>query len=108
MSVFGRPVYLKIPHRRFYCHSCQHYVSEQLDFIDWRRRQTRRYQEYIYERVKETTVIQVSREENLTENQVQSIFNFLSTPISKKKWNRPKRLSLDEFTQRSPRFCDSN
>jgi len=66
LSVFGREVYLKISHRRFYCTSCQHYVSEQLDFIDWRRRQTRRYQEYIYERVKVTNVLQVSREENLT------------------------------------------
>ena len=42
LSVFGREVYLQIPHGQFSCHSCQHYVSEQLDFIDWRRRQTSR------------------------------------------------------------------
>ena len=100
LSVFGREVYLKIPHRQFYCHSCQHYVFEQLDFIDWRRRQTSRYQEYIYQRVKVTTVMQVSREENLTEDRVQSIFNLLSAPISKKKWDRPKRLSIDEISLR--------
>lgn len=100
LSVFGREVYLKITHRRFYCHSCQHYVSEQLDFIDWRRHQTRRYQEYIYERVKVTNVLQVSREENLTENQVQSIFDLLGIPLSKKKWARPKRISIDEISLR--------
>ena len=100
LSVFGRAVYLKIPHRQFYCSSCQHYVSEQLNFIDWRRSQTSRYQEYIYERVKVTTVLQVSREEKLTETQVQSIFNLLSSPISKKKWGQPKRLSLDEISLR--------
>jgi len=72
----------------------------QLYFIDWRRRQTSRYQEYIYQRVKVTTVMQVSREENLTENQVQSIFDLLSAPISKKKWDRPKRLSIDEISLR--------
>jgi len=42
--------------------------------------------------------MQVSREENLTENQVQSIFDLLSA--SKKKWDRPKRMSIDEISLR--------
>ena len=28
LSFLGREVYLKITHRQFYCHSCQHYVSD--------------------------------------------------------------------------------
>lgn len=89
LPVFGRPVYLKVPHRRFYCRHCQHYISEQLEFIDWRRHQTSRYQAYVYQRVKVTTVLQVSREENLSENQVQSIFKLWSEPIKKKIGDSP-------------------
>lgn len=48
---FGKPVYLRVPRRRFYCRQCQKYVTEKLKFIDWRRVYTRRYEQNITERV---------------------------------------------------------
>ncbi len=66
-------------------------------------RRTSGDQEYIYEPVKVTTVLQVTREEKLTETQVQSIFDLLSAPSSKKKWGQPKPLSLDEISLRKGR-----
>ena len=33
LPVFGRPVYLKVPRRQFYCPNCQRYPTEKLDFL---------------------------------------------------------------------------
>ena len=40
LSTFGQPVYLKVPRQQFYCRNCQKYVTQQLDFLSWRRRYT--------------------------------------------------------------------
>jgi transposase len=47
------------------------------------RNYTKRYEEYIYERVKELTVEQVSYNEQLSGEQVQNIFSSIAS--SKKK-----------------------
>ena len=75
---FGKPVYLRVPRRRFYCRQCQKYVTEKLKFIDWRRVYTRRYEQNITERVIRSNVEQVSREEELTPEETQGIFKRVS------------------------------
>lgn len=75
LAVFGKVVYLHIPRRQFYCPQCQCYFTERLAFVDWERRYTQRYEEYIYQRVQSTSVEQISREEKLSWDQVQGIFN---------------------------------
>ena len=74
LPVFGQPVQLQVPRRQFYCHSCQRYFTEHLTFIDWERRYTQRYEDYIYQRVQAASIEQVSREEDLSWDQVQGIF----------------------------------
>ncbi len=75
LPVFGRVVYLKVPRRQFYCSNCQRYFTERLEFADWERRYTQRYEEYIYQRIKSSNIEQVSREEGLSFEKVQGIFN---------------------------------
>jgi len=75
LSIFGAGVYLKVPRRKFYCNNCQKYPTEQLSWVENKQRFTQRYQEYIYERVKESSCEQVSRMEDLSADQVQRIFN---------------------------------
>jgi len=83
LSVFGQVVYLKVPRRQFYCVSCKTSPTEILSWLNKKQRQTNRYQEYIYEKVKELTVKQVSvagdpqRSENekMSEDAVQDIFH---------------------------------
>ncbi|WP_202895952.1 transposase family protein [Iningainema tapete] len=82
LPVFGRIVYLKIPRRQFYCSCCQRYFTEKLEFVDWERRYTIRYEEQIYQRIQSSSIEQVSREEKLSFEQVQGIFNH---QYSKKK-----------------------
>ena len=75
LAIFGQIVYLRVPRRQFYCSHCKKYPTEQLNFVEKRRNYTIRYEEYIYERVKELTVEQVSNNEQLTGEKVQNIFS---------------------------------
>jgi transposase len=74
LSIFGQVVYLKVPRRQFYCATCKKSPTEPLPWVNKKQRQTNRYQEYIYERVKELTVKQVSENEKMSEDAVQDIF----------------------------------
>ena len=91
LSIVGRLVYLKIPrrllgethaeetsarfHPQFRCNNCKKSPTEILSWLNRKQRQTNRYQEYIYERVKELTVKQVSENEKMSEDAVQDIFH---------------------------------
>jgi zinc-finger of transposase IS204/IS1001/IS1096/IS1165/Helix-turn-helix domain of transposase family ISL3 len=83
LSVFGQVVYLKVPRRQFYCFNCKTSPTEILSWLNKKQRQTNRYQEYIYEKVKELTVKQVSENEKMcvagdprrSEDAVQDIFH---------------------------------
>jgi transposase len=91
LSVFGQVVYLKVPrrllgethaeetsarfHPQFYCFNCKTSPTEILSWLNKKQRQTNRYQEYIYEKVKELTAKQVSENEKMSEDAVQDIFH---------------------------------
>jgi len=75
LSVFGQVVYLQVPRRQFYCYNCKTSPTEPLSWLNKRQRQTNRYQEYIYEKVKELTIKQVSDNEKMSEDAVQDIFH---------------------------------
>ena len=75
LSIFGQLVYLKVPRRQFYCPNCKTSQTEPLSWINKNQRQTNRYQEYIYEKVKELTVKQVSEHEKMSEDAIQDIFH---------------------------------
>jgi transposase len=74
LSVFGRPVYLKNPQRQFYCPSCQRYPTKRIYFLDVKRRHTQRYEQNIYERVKQSSMEQIVREEGLSYDEIKGIF----------------------------------
>lgn len=75
LSILGQGVYLKVPRRQFICPHCGKYPTERLLWIELGKKVTKRYQEYLYERVKELTVEQVSKNENLSPEQVQKLFS---------------------------------
>jgi transposase len=100
LAVFGKVVYLDTPRRQFYCHQCQKYFTEILPFADWERRYTQRYEEYVYQRVQNTSIEQVSRDEFLSWDQVQGIFKHQFSLKKKDNWEIVKRISIDEVSQR--------
>ena len=83
LPISGQLIELKIPRRQYYCKNRQKYFTEQLCFVDEGRRYTKRYEEYIYQRVQVTTVEQVKREEELSWDQVQGIFNHQRKQVKK-------------------------
>jgi transposase len=101
LPVFAFTVYLKVPRRQFYCKKCQKYFTERLSFVDWERRYTQRYEEYIFEKVKATSIEQISREEELSWDKVQGIFKHQFK--KKEPWGEPTRVSIDEVSQRKGR-----
>jgi transposase len=88
LSICGQGVYLYLPRRQFYCSACQRYPTEPLDFVEKRRNYTLRYEEYIYEKVKELTVEQVSDREKLSPEQVENIFHRIAARKKKTGENR--------------------
>ena len=80
--ISGQLIELEIPRRQYYCNS-QKYFTEQLCFVDEGRRYTKRYEEYIYHHVQVTKVEQVKREEKLSWDQVQGIFNHQREQVKK-------------------------
>jgi len=99
LPVFGRPVYLKVPRRQFYCPNCQRYPTEKIDFLDFKRRHTQRYEQNIYERVQQSNMEQIGREEQMSYDEIKGIFEQV---IKKKKTScQPaKRISIDEISMR--------
>lgn len=83
LSISGQLIELEIPRRQYYCKNCQKYFTQQLCFVDEGRRYTQRYEEYIYHRVQVTTVEQVKREEELSWDQIQGIFNHKRSQVKK-------------------------
>lgn len=96
----GNPIYLRVPRRQFYCVQCQRYSTERLEWVDSQRRHTRRYESNIYERVLGSSLEKVAREENLSFDEIEGIFNHVSKQHVKKNWWPAKRLSLDEIAMR--------
>lgn len=75
LSIFGQPVYLQVPRRQFYCQECKKSPTERLSFMEMKRNYTIRYEQYIYEKVKELTIEKVSKNEQLSPEKVQNIFS---------------------------------
>ncbi len=100
LPVFGRPVYLKVPRRQFYCPNCQRYPTEKIDFLDVKRRHTQRYEQNIYERVQQSNMEQIGREEGLSYDEIKGIFDQVSKLKKNRSWKPAKRISLDEISMR--------
>lgn len=103
LPLLGKVVYLKVPHRQFYCKKCHRYSTEKLSWLESQRRHTKRYELNIYERVIGGTLETVAREEKLSPDEIEGIFNFVSRRTLQKKLPPSKRLSIDEITMRKGR-----
>jgi len=67
--------------------------------VDWERRYTQRYEEYIYQGVQASNVEQVGREKGLSWDQVNGIFNHKFNQ-KKENWGEVKCLCIDEVRKR--------
>ncbi len=91
---------MKVPRRQFTCDHCGKYTTENLEFLESYRRHTKRYEEYIYQRVIATNIEQVGREEQLKYDEILGIFDYISKQHQKKNWQPVLRVSIDEISNR--------
>jgi transposase len=100
LPVFGRPVYLKVPRRQFYCPNCQRYPTEKIDFLYLKRRHTQRYEQNIYERVKQSSMEQIGREEELSYEEIKGIFEQVNKAKKNRIGNRLNEFLKGEISMR--------
>ena len=87
LPVFGKPVYLQVPRRQFHCLSCQKFCTERLGFISPKHHCTKRYERSIYEQVKQSSLEEVSRVEEIGVATVRAIFEEQANATIKKLRN---------------------
>jgi transposase len=98
LSIVGNVVELHLESRQFYCLDCNRYVNEHFDFVDSSKTMTKRYEKYVYECCRNSSIERVSLQENIVWDTVQSIF----TRYAKKETQflteyQPTRIGIDEF-----------
>lgn len=65
LPITGKEVYLHLSQRQFYCPDCDRHFNERFSFVDPKRTMTRRYERYVYECCKASTIQKISTQENL-------------------------------------------
>jgi transposase len=104
LPLSGKPCYLHVSSRRFWCPTCSLPFNEPLDFVDPHRSYTRRYEAHIYELVRQNNISYVEGLEGLSYDVVERIFLREATRrIPSEPFDRLRRLGLDEIAERKGR-----
>ena len=74
LPIFGQKCYLKLRGHRFACEDCNDTFTERLNWVEHKRRYTRRYEEYVYNLCRKCDHTAVADLEGLTFDRVQGIF----------------------------------
>ncbi|NJK52750.1 MAG: transposase [Leptolyngbyaceae cyanobacterium SU_3_3] len=78
LSMSQHSVLLKLNRRQFKCHVCQKPFSETFEFIGERRRHTDRFAQMIVQQVIHSDLHNVAKQNDLTDEEVASIVQYLS------------------------------
>lgn len=100
LSISGRTVFLKVNRRQFKCRTCHKPFSETLDFIDNRRKQTNRFAEAIVQQVLHSDTHNVAVQNDLTDEEVWSVVQYISKKKLQIDLTSLKRLGIDEIALR--------
>ncbi|BAG00651.1 ISL3-like element ISMae36 family transposase [Microcystis aeruginosa] len=97
LPISGQPVYLQINRRQFKCDNCQRPLSEELDFVAKKRTYTKRLAANILEQLKEGDILNVSRINDVTEEEIQRMIEDIAEEITEPDLSELKRLGIDEI-----------
>lgn len=93
-----KEVFLRINRRQFKCEKCQKPFSEELDFVVKRQKYTKRYALSIAQQVVKSDLLNVAKQNNLTESEVESMINQVAKSILPINLKGLKRLGIDEIS----------
>ena len=92
-------VFIHFTGRRFYCEQCKRAFTERLASIDPRRRQTRRFEQHVYQRCLHSTRKAVAEQTWLDQTTVKGIFKRWAKQVVKTQRRQIVRvLGIDEIT----------
>jgi len=97
LPLSGQPVYLQVNRRQFKCDNCQKPFSEELDFVASKRTYTKRLAENILEQLKSGDILNVSRRNDVTEEEIQRMLEDIAEEITEPDLSELKRLGIDEI-----------
>lgn len=100
LSISERTVFLKVNRRQFKCLPCRKPFSETLDFIGTRRKQTERFSKLIVRQVLHSNIHDVAVRNELTDEEVWSMVQYISKKKLQIDLTNLKRLGMDEIALR--------
>ncbi len=100
LSIMNRPVSLTVNRRQFKCDTCEKPFSENLDFIDKRRRFTNRFEERVIENLITSDISNVAQLFQISEDEVYSILKHIANRDINPNWYQVKRLGIDEISNK--------
>ncbi len=90
-------MYLQVNRRQFKCDNCRNPLSEELDFVASKRTYTKRLAENILEQLKSGDILNVSRRNDVTEEEIQRMLEDIAEEITEPDLSELKRLGIDEI-----------
>jgi transposase len=104
LPLSGRPCYLHVRIRRFWCPRCGLPVAEPLEWVDPYRNYTTRYEGHIYELVRQNNITYVEALEGVSYEVVEGIFwREANRRIPVEPFYGLQRLGIDEIAERKGR-----
>lgn len=96
--ITGKEVYLHLSQRQFFCPDCDRYFNERFSFVAPQRAMTGRYERYVYECCKASTIQKISAQENLVWSTVNEICQRgARKELQERTFSTVKVVGMDEF-----------
>ena len=101
LPITGKEVYLHLSQRQFYCQDCDRHFNERFSFVDQKRTMTRRYERYVYECCKASTIQKISAQENLVWHTVNEICQRgARKELDEHPLSKVRVIGMDEFAMK--------
>jgi transposase len=98
LPITGKEVYLHLSQRQFYCPDCDRHFNERFSFVDPKHTLTRRYERYVYECCKASTIQKISAQENLGWHTVNELCQRgARQEIDERPLSKVRVVGMDEF-----------
>ena len=98
LPISNKDVLLKINRRQFKCHFCQKPFSEQLHFVEKRKKFTSRYADFIVKQLINSNLASVAVNNNLSEWEVEKMSDYVAKKVLPLNLSGLKRLGIDEIS----------
>ncbi len=101
LPITGKAVYLHLRQRQFYCPDCHWHFNERFGFVDPKRTMTCRYERYVYECCKASTIQKISAQENLVWRTVNEICQRgARRELDERPVSKVRVVGMDEFAMK--------